>query len=369
MPYKLVKQVGRVKEYVVPLTKNQEDRAMNLHEKSVIFDLHMHSWILPDNMNELAEWHRDRRAQETVGYEGIKKGGVTAFIEGLGGLRHSWTYNDVVESIGFRLCNMDHNYDKVIRGLRADDVRQAKKEGKFVIFIGVENAEQIGYDVDKIDVLYGLGVRSMGLSYNRRNPVTDGRTERTDSGLSNLGYEVIARMNDLGMIIDVAHSGEKTTFDVTEASKDPVIISHTGARKLYLTKRLATDEELQAVAEKGGLVGVHTGPNILSNKKRQGVEDVVNHIDYCVNLIGVDHVSVGSDNYFGDKVMNLKYEMTFDKGMKSYLDVNALYTEGIENPSEWPNITRELVKRGYSDQEIQKIIGGNALRIVEKIVG
>ena len=369
MSYRLVKQIGRVPEYTVPLSRDQEERAIDLHERSIVFDLHMHSWILPDNAEEIVKWSGDRRAHEVVGYEGVKRGGLTAFIDCLGGLGHVWTFQGVVESMGFRLGNMDHNHDKVIRGLRAEDVRRAKEEGKFAIFLGVENIDQIHRDLELIDVMYGLGVRCMGLSYNVRNAFADGRTERTDGGLSDLGQEAIARMNSLGIVVDAVHSGEQVTLDAAAASKAPIIVSHMGARAVYPTKRMATDEELQAVAETGGVVGVHSGPNVLSNKKSQSVADMVDHIDYCVKLIGVDHVAAGTDNYFGDKAMNVEIEMGSDKGMQNYIDLKAPYMEGIESPSEWPNITRELVRRGYSDQDIQKIIGGNTLRVVESVVG
>jgi len=369
MAYKLAKQIGRVPEHIVPLSESQEQRAVELHENSTVFDLHMHSVIIPDNMEDLEEWSHDKRAQEAVGFDGVKKGGLTAFIDGLGGLDHRWDYGSLVESIGFRLGTMDRNYDKVIRGIRAEDVGRAKESGKFAIFLGVENSEQLGFDVDRVDVLYGLGIRCMGLSYNVRNPVADGRTERSDGGLSDFGLEVVARMNKLGIIVDAVHSGEQTTLDAAAASTAPVIVSHTGARGVYDTKRMATDEELLAIAETGGLAGIHTGPNVLSNKSRQGVDITVDHIDYCVKLIGIDHVAAGTDNYFGDKAMNVEYELGVDKGMRSYIATHAPYMEGIESPAEWPNITRALVKRGYSDEDIQKLLGGNTMRVVESVVG
>ena len=369
MAYTLVKQIGRVPEYTVPLSPSQEQRAMELHESSIVFDLHMHTVILPETIEELEVWSHDRHAQEAVGFEGVNKGGLTAFIDGLGGLNHRWDYESLVDCIGFRLANIDRNYDKTIRGLRAEDVFRAKKEGKFAMFLGVENSEQLGFDVDRVDVLYGLGLRCMGLSYNVRNPVADGRTERTDGGLSDFGLEVVARMNKLGIIVDAVHSGEQTTLDAASASSAPIIVSHTGARGVYDTKRMATDEELLALAGTGGLAGIHTGPNVLSNAPRQGVEVTVDHIDYCVKLMGIDHVAVGSDNYFGDKAMNVEYELGVDKGMRRYIATHAPYMEGIESPSEWPNITRELVKRDYSDEDIQKLIGGNTFRVVESVIG
>jgi len=370
MAFKLVKQIGRVgKEYIVKLSDEEEKRAQNLHKESIVFDLHMHGVVLPENPKDYKEWMRSLRYE--LGYEGIQKGGLTAYIDGFGSMAHTWKIEDVIREIGLRWCDLDHNYDRVIRGLRAEDVRKAKTEKKIAIFMCIENMEAIGNQIDNIDMLYGLGVRVMGLCYNKRNLIGDGRTERTNCGLSNFGYKVIERMNKLGMLIDATHAGVKTTLDVIEASRDPIIISHSGARGVYNSIRMATDEELEALAKKGGLIGIHSGPNVLSNSKKQGVENIIDHIDYCVKLIGVDHVAIGSDNNFGDKNALHAFEIQryAADGLQKYLSFNAPYMEGIENPSEWLNITRALVKRGYSDEDIQKIIGGNTLRIIEKVIG
>ncbi len=365
--FQLVKQIGRVgKVHLVELSEEEEARAMDLHRKSIIFDSHLHGGVLPEDPSDYEDWVKSARPE--MGYEGIKKAGLTACIDGFASQGHVWKMDEVVREIGLRWCDMDHNYDKVIRALRAEDVRRAKKENKTAVFVGIENAEMIGNDLDGIDMLYGLGLRAMGLCYFKRNLVGDGRTERTDSGLSNFGIQVIERMNKLGMIVDLIHSGERTTLEAIEVSKDPVMISHTGARGVH-PGRMATDEEIQAVATKGGLIGIHSGVGILSSANRQSVEDMINHIDYCVKLVGVDHVAIGSDGYFGD---NLALHAHLIKVLAidgSYISFNAPYMEGMENPSEWPNITRALVKRGYSDQDIQKIIGGNTLKIIEKVVG
>jgi membrane dipeptidase len=368
--FNLVKQVERVgKEFVVELSEEQEARARELHQKTIVFDLHLHGVVMPEDPADYKAWITSLRYN--TGYEGIKRAGLTAFIDALGPMAHSWKMDDFLRGFGFRWCEMDHQSDKVIRGLRAEDVRRAKKENKTAIFACMENCEPICDDLDAIDMLYGIGYRALGLCYNKRNLIGDGRTERTDCGLSNFGLKVVERMNDLGMIIDPAHVGVRTTLEAIEASRDPVIVSHAGARSVFNTARMSTDEEISALAAKGGLIGIHSGPNVLSHAPRQGVENMIDHLDYCVKLAGVDHVAIGSDNYFGDKNANHQYtiqEFAGD-GLQTYLAFNAPYMEGIENPSEWLNITRALVKRGYSDEDIQKFIGGNALRIVEQVVG
>ena len=370
MKFKLVQQIARVgKEHIVELNAEEEVRALDLHRRSLVFDLHMHGAVFPEDVSQMGDWMRSFRYE--TGYEGIEKAGLTAYIEGFASMGHNWSLNDAIREIGLRWCDMDHNYDKVIRALRAEDVSRAKRENKTAIFIGIENAEPIGNDLDNLDMLYGLGLRAMGLAYNKRNLVGDGRTERTDCGLSDFGLSFVERSNDLGIIIDAVHAGVQTTLDAIEASEDPIIVSHTGARGLHGTDRMATDEELEALAAKGGLAGIHSGPNLLSNAKQQGVETMIDHVDYCVKLIGIDHVAIGSDNFFADK--NAVHAYTIKEhaadGLQQYISFDAPYMEGIENPSEWLNITRALVKRGYSDEDIQKLIGGNTLRLVEQVVG
>jgi membrane dipeptidase len=366
----LVKQIGRVgKEYVLELSREQEALASDIHEKSIVFDLHMHGVVLAENESDYDEWLASRRYP--FAYEGLRHAGVTAFIDGFASMGHTWELPAAVREIGLRWCDMDHQPDKVIRGLLADDVRRAKKEGKIAVFMCIENTELIGADLDNIDVLYGLGVRGLGLSYNKRSLVCDGRTERTDVGLSDFGIEVIKRMNDLGMIVDACHCGEKSTLEMTEVARAPMIVSHTGARAIYNTRRLASDAELKAIAKTGGAVGIHSGVNVLSDKKQQSIEDMLDHLDYCVKVMGIDHVCIGSDNYFGDKNANHLHSIKkhASDGLQKYLVFNAPYMEGIENPSEWKNITRGLVKRGYARKDIEKLIGGNALRIIEEVVG
>jgi len=178
-------------------------------------------------------------------------------------------------------------------------------------------------------------------------------------------------MNELGMLVDLSHCGIQTTLDAIEASKDPVMCNHTGARALYpQMKRLKTDEELRAIAAKGGLVGVSAIPNQLSGNAEQGIEDMLRHIDYIVKLISIDHVAIGLDNVFSDQVEHHRQaaKTTFKLALIGQ-ELNAPYMYGIESPEEWPNITRGLVSRGYSDDEIKKIIGGNALRVIQEVVG
>ena len=254
---------------------------------------------------------------------------------------------------------------------RARDFVVAKETGRQALMFQLE-PQTFARELENIELAYGLGIRMAMLTFNTRNYVGDGCGERTDEGLSYWGLQVVERMNELGMLIDLSHCGNRTTLDAIEASKAPVLCNHTGARALYpQCKRLKTDEVLTALAAKGGLVGISAVPNQLSGSAEQGIEDMLNHIDYVVRLVGVDHVAIGLDNIFGDQVGHHR-EMAASKSVdfrRSTMHLAANFMYGIESPLEWKNIIRGLVSRGYSDEEIAKIVGENALRVIEEVAG
>jgi membrane dipeptidase len=369
---KMVPQIGRIgKEHILELPPDKEKLAMDIHNNTVVFDMHMHGVVTPLDIDaDNDEWIASMRYP--FGYEGIRHAGVRAFIDGFGSMAHTWKMPDAVREIGLRWCDIEKQYpDKVIRAIRAADVDRAVKEDKLAVFMCIENSELIHNEIEHLDLLYGLGVRVMGLCYNKRNILGDGRVERTNTGLSNFGIAAVKRMNELGIIVDAAHAGEKTTLEAIEFSEKPIMISHTGARGVFNTMRMASDEELKALAARGGVAGIHSGVNVLSDAKYQSVEDMVKHIDYIANLIGIDNVCIGSDNYFGDKNANHAHSIKqhASDGLQKYLTFNCDYMDCIENPSEWKNITRALVKRGYSRQDIVKLIGGNCMRLVKEVIG
>jgi membrane dipeptidase len=370
MAMPLVKQIGRVgSEYILELDPDQEALAMEIHDEALVFDLHLHGVVLPENESDYDEWLDSQRYP--FAYEGLKHAGLNAFIDGFASMSHTWQLESAVREIGLRWAEMHKHPDEVSLALRADDVRRAKAEDRIAVFMVIENSELLGNDLDNLEVLYGIGVRSLGFSYNKRSLMVDGRTERTDIGVSDLGIDLIGRMNELGMIIDACHTGERSTVEMAEISEKPIIVSHTGARKIHETSRLASDAEMKAIAEGGGVIGIHSGVNVLSDSENQSVETMADHLDYAVNIMGIDHVCIGSDNYFGDKnAMHMHaIKAHAADGLQKYLSFNAEIMEGIESPSEWKNVTRVLVKRGYSRPDVEKLIGGNALRLVEDVIG
>lgn len=344
-----------MKDRFIKLDKDQEARAEELHRDSLVIDVH--TCMLEEDLVE----------QDFVeNVPRIQRSQIDGFIDEVISVDGDFTLS--MERLGKYRTKVE-KHPGFMTAFCAQDFVEAKQNGKQAVMFGLE-PQSFGRNLDRADIAYGLGIRVALLSF-WRDYVGDGCGERTDAGLSYLGLELVERMNELGMLIDLSHCGIQTTLHAIEASKDPVMCNHTGARALYpQMKRLKTDEELKAIAEKRGLVGVSAIPNQLSRNAEQGIEDMLNHIDYIVNLIGIDHVGIGTDILFGDQVeIHRQVDTTLLRLDHIGQELNAPYMYGIESPEEWPNITRGLVSRRYSDDEIKKILGDNALRVIEEVVG
>ena len=248
---------------------------------------------------------------------------------------------------------------------KAEDIVRAKREGKTSIMLGFQNIQPLENDLRLLKLYHQLGVRIIQLSYHFRNAAADGGGERTDSGLSLFGFSLIKEMNRLGMVVDLAHVGKHSVLEAVEASEDPVIASHSNPRALVSAYQNKTDEEIKAIAEKGGVLGVTAFPRLVSkDPDKCKLDDLLNCIDYTVKLVGVSHVGIGLDLAEGwaeypPTRMNL---IKIDKRIYNW-------PARIEAVTDFPNITKGLVGKGYSDQEIGKILGGNFMRVFRKVFG
>lgn len=259
---------------------------------------------------------------------------------------------------------MDHSGDYQIVSTY-DDFKRASSSGKLAISFLFQGVAPIHKDLDMIDVYKQLGVMSMLLSYNIQNEIGSGCTEPHDAGLSRFGERVVQRMNAVGMLIDVSHAGEKTSLDILGASSKPVIFSHSNVNSIYQHPRNLTDQQILACARSGGFIGVNGNGPLLGDPQAP-VEKLVDHIDYIVDLAGIDHVALGTDHvYFQD---------IFDQFMKK----NAVIYPANYNvpekhawhsiaPNQLPEIVDELLKRNYQETDIAKIIGGNSMRVYQSL--
>jgi membrane dipeptidase len=281
-------------------------------------------------------------------------------------------------------CNMEllRTFSDVIAQAGSpEEIERINKEGKTAVIWSVNGPPIVGelqdleQELETVTDWYRAGVRLMHLSYNRRNHIADGCTEEADAGISDLGKELIKRMNREGIIVDVPHTGRQSSIDAAKFSSKPMMASHTAARALFDFARCKDDETLRAIAASGGMVGVYAYSSMLGGSG--DIAMLLNHIDYIVKTIGVDHVGIGTDLSYQRKWPEEVY------AMRNY--PNAEFTtrwwgnwqqaphtapkkgEDIYGSLawiNWPLYTVGLVTRGYTDDQIAKIQGQNFLRVL-----
>lgn len=374
-PYKLAKEIGRVEPFTYPVSEAQEKEVQTILEEDTIISLHEHTFVCPDDVGEIFEFRRQGR--DWTGYEGLSVSGLDVvfenYMDGTAMITSNagWKWNDVIHDLGIRYSDFAHQ-DLVIKAETMEDIYRAKREGKIAFVTSLESATQIENEIDRVDVLYGLGVRVMGIAYSEANALGSGLKEKNDSGLSAFGFKVVKRMNQLGMTIDVSHCGDKTAADVIEASEKPIFITHVGARALWNTNRMKPDYIFEACAAKGGVIGIEAAPHttLTANHPEHSIESVMEHFEHVVNLVGIDHVAFGLDTLYGDHVgLHHVFANALSIG-ESHSGVEfdeVSYVKGLENPSEaYPNVVRWLVKKGYSREDIRKVMGENVLRVLKE---
>ncbi|MGH2499101.1 MAG: dipeptidase [Candidatus Limnocylindria bacterium] len=373
--FRLAADAGRVPAHEYPLSAEESRRVEAILAREVIVSLHDHTAICPADPGEIFEQRRTGR--DATGYAGLAASGVDVFFEnfmdGTALITSSagWKWDDVVFDLGMRFSDLAHQ-DLVYRAETIDEVLAAKPSGRVAFVVCLEAATPIENEVDRVDVLYGLGVRCMGITYSEANALGCGLKEERDGGLTDLGRRVVRRMNRLGMTIDVAHCGDQTSLDVIAASERPILITHAGARALWDTPRMKPDEVIRACAEKGGVIGIEAAPHTTLTKRHpeHSLESVMEHVAYCVELVGADHVALGPDTLFGDHVAlhhAFASQLSIGRVHAGVTFKEVEYVAGMENPGEaMRNAVKWLVKHGYADADIARIAGGNALRVLRE---
>ena len=362
----LAKEIDRVPSLTVPLDHAQEQRFQRVMDPLIMVDVHVHPMVLPEDMEQLTAYLRANDYR--WGYQAVKHGGWTAVATAnfYRGLVHTpdlsmVDFEDVLQEVGLMLSDLRQQAD-VVQIKSADDIEAAKQQG-MVGFLPTLEHLAIGKELNRLDILYHMGIRLAGLTYTRKNYIGDGQYERHDGGLSDFGIAVVRRMNDLGMVIDLSHASFQTAMDAIHFSDVPVVFSHNAAHTLRPVPRCRNDEELLACAQKGGLIAITAVPNSLSDDPAQDINCVLDHYDYMVKLVGIDHVGIGTDTSVGNHVDFHRVIL----GRKPE-QLPAPYLNGLESPADGKNIVRGLIQRGYSDTDIQKIAGGNALAFFRRVM-
>jgi membrane dipeptidase len=377
-PYPLPQSERYRNTYEMKLSESEERIFNTIQKYYPIVSLRDHGFIVPKIPDDIIPYCRQLHTE--FDYEGLARSGIDVvfenFMDGISIItsQNGLKWNDVILTLGIRYCDIAKQ-DTVFLAKTFKDLQEAKVSKRVSILPSLEAASILENEVDRVDVLYGLGIRCMGITYNDANTLGSGLTEKFDGGLTKFGRKVVERMNTLGMVIDISHCGDQTSLDVIEASESPVMITHAGARKVWDSPRMKPDEVLLACAEKGGVIGVCAAPNTTLSSKNPNehtIESVMEHLEYLIDLVGIEHVGLGPDTFFGDHValqdaFDSMLSLHESHGNQDY--DSSPFVKGLENPTEaMSNIIKWLIKKNYKVQDIEKIVGGNALRVLQSIL-
>lgn len=264
--------------------------------------------------------------------------------------------------------------EKLLQVRTVADLKEAKETGRLGIILGTQGLAAIGTDMRYIWVLKELGVRIMQLTYNEKNALGSGCREPHDGGLTRFGQQAIEWINRLGIVLDLSHVGETTSIEAIEFCEAPPIFSHASVRKLCNNPRNLTDEQIKAVAKKDGVIGVcpHSVFVEKARKERPTLDDYVDHIKYIVDLVGIQHVGVGTDNFqyktdFAE-LGRVKFERTCRNFFGGY-GLEEKHVAGFSKWSDWPNLAEGLLERGFSENDTRLILGENFLRVFRAVWG
>lgn len=374
----LAAEINRVPPYAgLDLSTEQRSRTESLLRENVVISLHDHPSVFPaDLATDLREYIRGGR--ETTGFAGLARSGLTAVFDNVmdgtccissnGG----WKWVDVLHDLGMRMCDLAHQ-DYLVKGESLSDIATAHRDGKIALVFALEAATMIENEVDRLDILYGFGVRQIGIAYSEANYLGSGLKERADGGLTYFGERAVKRMNDLGLAIDLSHSGDRTSLDVIKASTKPVFMTHCGSREVWPTNRMKPDAVIKAMAERGGVIGLEAAPHTTLSPQHpaHSLESVMDHFTHLVELVGIEHLAFGPDTLFGDHVgLHDTFAANLSIGQAhGHVEFEKQpYVDGLENPGEcFFNIIGWLVQHGYSDDEIQAVVSGNIIRVLEEV--
>lgn len=313
------------------------------------------------------------RGWDQDSFDALSKSGYTGFNTSLA----SGNLKSALNSLEEWSKRVIDNPDRLIRATKSEDFLRAKKENKVAVMLGFQNATMIEKSINNIDKLYDAGTRWIQLTYNQRNLLGDGCTERTNAGLSDFGIEAVKRMNELGIIVDLSHCGNQTTNDGIEFSDSGACFTHTMCEALYNKHpRSKTDKQIKAMAEKGGVIGIiclgyMIGPD---PGGKTTLDTYIDHIDHAVKVAGIDHVGLAADyaiqgleadgatrdNWYVPRLTRFKpsYEVRWPPWIPE-----------LDQPDRYLQVAQKLDERGYATGDIEKILGLNWLRYYKQILG
>ena len=361
-----VPMINRGRFTLVPWNSTEYTaRCLGLVERALVIDM-----LSPLTLNFplMGKWNANPELFSAADFERFRSSGINIFhtAVGTGGPdAYDSTYQFIANWNGF-LAGNDRSF------MRIDSVADfgaVKGSGKIGIMLGVQNSEHFRRPGD-VNTFYAMGQRVSQLTYNSRNMIGNGSTERRDEGLSDFGVSIVDRMNTVGMAVDVSHCGDQTSLDAFEASKKPVLVTHSNARALNPGHpRCKPDSVIKAVGKAGSVMGITGVRNFVKGAEPTTIEDLLNHFDYVAKMIGVDHVGVGSDIDLDgyDDMPPEDYKRLKASYKSNYAFRDKIDIDEVAHPKRMYDLTDGLIRRKYTDDQILGILGGNFRRVLSEI--
>jgi len=339
-------------------------RAVDLMKSSTVIDMLSPFALANSRSSELLDKPETFTAADLANY---RASGIHAFhiAVGMGGPA---VFQNTMQFVAGWDGFLAHHSETLKRIDSVADIDAARAGGKIGVIIGLQNSEHFRTPAD-VELFYRLGQRVSQLTYNARNMIGNGSTERRDEGLSDFGLAIVERMNRVGMAVDVSHCGDRTTLDAFEVSKKPVLITHSNCRVLVNGHpRCKTDEAIRKMAAQDGVMGISGVRMFVKADEPTTVESVLDHFDHVKKLVGPEFLGVGSDiDLFGYDAMPPKELAALKAGYKgSYAFRDKVDIEGLNHPRRMFDLTEGQIRRRYTDDEIRGILGGNFRRVLAK---
>jgi membrane dipeptidase len=302
-------------------------------------------------------------------FEAYEKSGLAAVHTSLANRNFAVATRDLKEWQG----RFDRWPDRLLKVSHTQDIIDAKKSNRVGVLLGFQNATIVESDIRNLDALHAAGARCIQLTYNSRNLLGDGCTERTNAGLSDFGVAVVERMNALGIIVDLSHCGEATSRDGITFSKRPPAFTHTMCKAVYDHVRAKPDDLLEAMSDKGGVTGIATLGYFIGPTPDASFDDYLRHVDHAVKVAGIDHVALASDySIRGIEAIHTReswYVPRLTSFKPSYRVRWPPWIKELDPPERFRNIAHGLAKRGYPSAHIEKLLGGNWMRYFADVIG
>lgn len=345
------------------MTETLEEHVKRLQHQFITVDAHFDLLMEVDLRRKLGY----RKVIETEFLPGIRAGGVDVLVCSLfisSQYLPEMGLKKALDQVSALYSEMKESPDKLQLCTTFNEIVAARAAGKLAILLSFEGVDPLTNDLDLLQIFYRLGVRLVGLTWSRRNEAADGChfadvDEGQQGGLTEFGVRLIEQAQNMSMILDVSHLNDAGFADVLSRAKTPVIASHSNARRIASSKRNLTDQQIRALAETGGVIGMNGCNMFVSDKYEEGdVAHLINHLDYMVQLVGAEHVGIGLD---------ICHSMT-DIPLKPAGHTGPDNFDIIRSHRDFPLIIEELIKRGYPDNQIGMILGGNFMNLYKKVL-